>query len=132
MSREHFKARLFFIDDTVQDINVWCDGFVPMEHNQRPANEWVYEHLECSIAANLRELLGVPPEGNYQVVFEGVIFGWEDWQGEYDEDIEIPDPDTISMAPVPASYLADDDLFNLLMGEQHVDTGTTDDPEDAS
>ena len=91
MAKGKFFARLYLFDIDQYELEVWDHDLVPMENATRPISEWAREHLECS-GYDFRELLGLPKEGDFQVVFSGEIVGWwsHSFEGdEWEEDLEI-------------------------------------------
>lgn len=87
-----FRARIIIEDGGIGIVEVWDDDFSPFESCKRPVREWVHEHLtSCYTEQDLRELVGVPKEGNYEIVIEGSISGSfvGYYEQEWDEEIDI-------------------------------------------
>jgi hypothetical protein len=94
-------GRAWFYNDHV-DIETFEYKLESMKLGRRTGAEWAREHLyECYKESELRELLEVPAEGNYQVIFKGEIDGamcgyetqeWDEWF-ELGESICEPVPD---------------------------------------
>jgi hypothetical protein len=107
MAKAKFFARVWVWDTgDPSQIEVWSNDLDPMEPMKISAAEWVHNHLaECYSDEDLRQLIGLPATGNFQVVFSGYIdgttVGWEiqEWD-EWVEDITI-----LAQAEVPESYL---------------------------
>lgn len=89
-STRKFRAR-FLIEEEHQEVEVWDDEFTPFEEGKRSVREWVHSHFcESYTHEDLRELLGVSKEGNFEVLVEGTIRGtYCEWTQEYDEELDI-------------------------------------------
>jgi len=75
-----------------------------MVEGRLSGSEWTREHLGgCYTEKDLRELLEVPAEGAFQVVFKGMMDGCESgcpWDGvEWDEWFDVEES---LFAPIPA------------------------------
>lgn len=131
MSRTRFKARVWLVDGCIHHKEVWCDGLAPMGTGACEPADWIHEHLSLCDVDELRELLGVPEEGDYQVVFEGEIVSWMDMWGECDEEITVPDRSTIQMALIPDDHFIT--VYELLtQAGDYGDSRTTDDTHDGA
>lgn len=84
-------GRAWFYDDEPTELELWEHEFEPMG-NGRSGAEWCREHLtQCLDDEDLRDLLGAPDMGNFQVLFKGKMTGWktqtmdgDDWDQEFD------------------------------------------------
>lgn len=102
MVRGKFFARLYIFDIDQYELEVWDHELEPMEGGQESVSKWARRHLECG--CDFRELLGLPKEGDFQVIFSGEIMGW--WGGgyspdEWEEDLEI---EKCLFKEMPAEY----------------------------
>lgn len=88
MASGKFFARLYLFDTDQYELEVWDHDLVPMEGGNRPISEWVREHLTCG-GYDFRELLDLPAEGDFQIVFSGTISGRWDYFDEWDEEVDI-------------------------------------------
>jgi len=97
-------GRLFLVDELdVVDIETWCYRLVPMDLALRPVEEWAEEHIREIAGETLRELLGVPSAGNFQVLFRATLRGfWVRPYDEYDESIEFRE---VEYEAIPENYL---------------------------
>ena len=102
-------GRAWFIDDPeeIVELEVWEHELEPMTGGRRSGADWCREHLlECNDASALRELLGVPPTGNFQVLFKGTMDGGMTggalWDGEeWDEWFDLEE---CKCEPIPEGY----------------------------
>ena len=65
-------GRAWFFDDQVE-LEVWEYKLEPMVLNRRSGAEWCNEHLSMYSDEDLREILKVPADGDYQIIFKGFI-----------------------------------------------------------
>lgn len=84
-------GRAWVFDDDHCQIEVWEHEFEPQDIGARSGAGWAHEHLcECYSNKDLRELFGLPPEGNFQVMFKGTITGGmsgyecQEWEEDFD------------------------------------------------
>lgn len=90
MSRAKFRARIIVEDGDTQEIEIWDDELSPFGKDGKCSiREWVKMHFDNFSNDDLRDLLGVPPEGNYEGLVEGTIIGTTSYYGEYNEHVEI-------------------------------------------
>ncbi len=99
-----FSCRIWFYDESLLEIEVWSDELIPMDLMVSGTAEWAKLHLEnCHDSAGLREILGVPAEGDHQVFFKGKIIGtYCQLTNEFDEEFEVIGE--VQQAPIPAEY----------------------------
>lgn len=98
-------CRVWIFDHEPIQIEVWEHQLAPTVVGHRSGAEWCLEHLNsCYTEKDLREMLGVPEEGNFQVLFkaklEGMMSGHEEM--EWDESL---DPTEIQIEPIHDDYL---------------------------
>lgn len=113
MSQAHVMGRAWLYEDAPNEIEVWEYALEPMTLKGRSGAEWCRCHLlELYDDDDLRELLGVPMEGIFQVIFKGIMKGWweETWEcgPEYDECFELEES---KFEPIPLEFL------NLMTGD---------------
>lgn len=103
MQKANVFGRAWIYDDDPCDIEVWEHELQPMD-GKRSGAEWCREHLQECPGEDLRKLLNVPKEGNFQVIFKGIMTGETSgyYEPEWDEwfDLEESRYDVI-----PAEYL---------------------------
>lgn len=112
-----FKARIIVEDGGTKEIEVWDDELSPFDGAKRPIRDRAKEHLsECYSEKDLRELLELPAEGNYEVLIEGMLtghmVGWE--TQEWDEDLDIT---SIKSQKIPNDWYKED--FGLELHDQN-------------
>lgn len=108
-----FSARIFFFENNPSEIEVWEEGLLPMEFSKRGNAEWARECL-CDYNDNdLREKLGIPKEGSYQVYFKGEMEAWK--IGPYGEEEWDQDFDTEGD---PVWAVISDDYLKVVLGEE--------------
>lgn len=105
MSSAIFSARVWFYDTNLFCVETWSDEFIPMTLDEWSSAEWGKLHIEnCYSGEDLRELLGVPPTGDLQVMFtakvSSVSSGYE--VIEWDEEMEIVGE--VKHTPIPPDY----------------------------
>lgn len=113
MPKHAFKARIIVEDGGTSEIDVWDDELSPFDGTTRPVREWVREHIQCSYSdADLRELLELPAEGNFEVLIEGTIRGFFSGWGiqEYDEELDLT---SIKSQRIPDSWYEDETFLPL-------------------
>jgi len=104
-SSAQFAGRVYVVEEHGGlDLVIWVDEFIPMNTKNRPAAEWVAEHIQAMSEQDLREGLLLPPQGNFQVLFKGTIRGYRcgEWDQEFDEELEFTEH---SSQPVPEDWL---------------------------
>jgi len=88
-------GRAWVYDDEPDEIEVWEHALEPMVLGRRSGAEWAKEYLVESCSNKLREMLGIPPEGNFQVVFKGKMWGYcspsHDCGDEWEDDFLLDD-----------------------------------------
>jgi hypothetical protein len=111
-SSTKFEVRFWFnADGLVEYFDVWVYELEPLECNKRPCSEWVQEAITNSYYGDdLREELEIG-EGCYQVLARGELTGWyDDWTGEWDEEIEWKDVQSMKL---PDDYFDSEDADGL-------------------
>jgi hypothetical protein len=90
VDRISFQGRVRIRDCEVENLEIWVYELDPTEIGRRPATEWIASHFENVWTYEMfASEFGIVEEGNYQVIFKGLIVGWEDQDGEWDEGIDI-------------------------------------------
>ena len=105
MTTSKILGRAWFYDDEPTELELWEHEFEPMTNGRRSGAEWCREHLLECVGDDLREILGVPKEGSFQVLFKGTMSGWktrsmdgDDW----DEEFELEET---KIEPIPQEYM---------------------------
>jgi hypothetical protein len=84
MSECNVSGRAWVFDDgSPPKIDVFEYAIEPMDFKNRSGAEWAKEHLEDE---DLRDLFGLPAEGNFQVIFKGTMdacFGHDEEWGQW-------------------------------------------------
>lgn len=95
-----FEARILFRGEFIDDLQVWVYEFLSLSGNRRSVQEWAREHLtDCYTTDDLREILRVPKEGDFQVIFKARIDGgYDSYTREIDERMYV---DESKWEPVP-------------------------------
>lgn len=106
MSIAKILGRAWFYDVDPTELELWEHEFEPMLTG-RSGVDWCKEHLlEGVTENNLRELLEVPEEGNFQVMFKGTMSSWKtssiDWGEEWDEEFTLEES---KVMPIPEEYM---------------------------
>lgn len=114
MSKASVMGRAWFFDTgDPTEFEVWEYELEPMGGGKRSGAEWAREHLAtCYTDEDLRELLGVPSEGNYQVVFKGTIEGEMSgyYEPEWDEWFELEESKYEVIPPEFLKFFGKDEL----------------------
>lgn len=99
-------GRAWVYDDENTEIELWEHEFEPMECGRRSGADWCREHLlECVRSDDLRELLGVPSMGNFQVMFKGTMTGWKTRSmdgDDYDQEFDLEES---KFEPIPQEFM---------------------------
>ena len=67
-----FCARMFIVEEQLEELDVWVHELYSYESNTRSGEDWVKEHIrETYCAADLREMFNLPEEGDQQVLWRG-------------------------------------------------------------
>lgn len=95
MSKANVMGRAWFFDtgDPPQ-FEIWEYELEPMTSGKRSGAEWCREHLyNAYTEEDVRDLLKVPAEGNFQVIFKGCVEGCMSgyYEPEWDEWFELED-----------------------------------------
>lgn len=106
MSFVNVMGRAWFFDDEPDQIEIWEYALEPMDLKTRSGAEWCLQYMrECLDSDDLRHTLGVPAEGNFQVIFKGRMEGWFSGCYEGDEWDECFELDESKCEPIPAEFL---------------------------
>lgn len=103
-----FFARVVLDADEVESVQVEDHVLTPLEG--RSVSEWVYEHLTESFDRNdwLNQIdpgaIGFDRSGNFEIIAEGRLQGFYDYDGEYDEILYF---DKIVWQRLPADWFTD-------------------------
>jgi hypothetical protein len=104
-SSAQFAGRVYVVEENGGlDLVIWVDEFVPMNLKNRPAADWVTEHIQAMSESDLRKGLMLPPQGNFQVLYKGMIRGYRcgEYNSEFDEELVFTEH---SSQPVPEDWL---------------------------
>ncbi len=106
-----FHARLFVIDGRYVKTKFWSNEMEPMDCRHRSVDEWAEESVTSHFGP---ECFDIPTEGNYQALVHAKIVGSFDYQGEYDEDIEVVEVACEQMPDEYADFFrGDNDLYGM-------------------
>lgn len=85
----HFRARVIVSEHDGVEIDVWDDELTPLKDRCR-ASEWALSHMQNAWSdEDYRDAFELPPTGIWEVVFDGKMRSWQDWEGEWDEEMEV-------------------------------------------
>jgi hypothetical protein len=104
MTTANFRARITIEDDNGSQIEAWDDELSPFVTDGRLAiREWAVMHFQnCYSEKDLRDVLGVPAEGNFEVLLTATIRStYDEWSQEHDEELDIKE---IKHQQIPDSW----------------------------
>lgn len=99
-SSAKFEFRIFLAPDD-HEVQIWCFELIPIEGSFRSKTEWVEEHFNEFLEADLYEKLELDKSKCWQVIGRGELVGEEDYEGGYDEDLYLREWET---SEIPQDY----------------------------
>lgn len=107
LSIVHILGRAWLLDEQPDQVEIWEHALEPMQGLGRSGAEWAQEHLaSCYTPEGLRELLGVPAVGNFQVLFRGRLVGqWESHGLDGEDWDEVFEVEETKHEEIPSEYM---------------------------
>ena len=76
------------------DIEVWYDGFEPTESRRGFFSEWAHAAL-CELQSEFWDEFGLDKSKHWQVIGRATLQGRFNYEGEYDEDLDVIEFDKV-------------------------------------
>ena len=91
MTKCAFEARIWIDADSIVEIDVWVRELFPANGSGRSGTEWIRESAYEYGHGWWRNHVPEPDRtsDNLQLLVQGTIKGWQSYDGEFDESLDI-------------------------------------------